>query len=170
MTVLVLERSNAKSWWPGHSHLCLWGVMAVALIASVEATSSGVGHSSSLSKDLKSRRSLLRGESIIDASEMSVKNLAEITLDPPSLAEIEHNLTLYLKTLHSALGEHQGAKASPVAIWETYFDVTTRLPMQWDGQNRDRHPHPREDGSIFVSLGTYRGDLNSKIFLSYLVS
>jgi hypothetical protein len=82
---------------------------------------------------------------------------AGILSGPPSLAEVEQNITRYLKTLHAALAEHQGLRANPVAIWETYFNVTSTLPMRWDGENRHRAFRPRKDGSIFVSLGTYRG-------------
>lgn len=87
--------------------------------------------------------------------------------DPPSLAEVEQNITRYLKTLHTALAEHQGFRANPVAIWETYFNVTSELPMRWDSENRLRVPRPRQDGSIFVSLGTYRGMFLLRVVLKY---
>lgn len=80
-------------------------------------------------------------------------------VDPPPLAEIERNVTLYLNTLHAAFQNLQGTKAVPVDIWETYLDVTRSTMMKWDDQNRHRFPKPRRDNSIFVSLGTYRGEL-----------
>jgi hypothetical protein len=77
--------------------------------------------------------------------------------EPPPLAEIERNLTLYLRTLHAAFLGLQGARAVPVDIWEAYLSVTKSTVMAWDDGNRHRLPRPREDGSIFVSLGSYRG-------------
>lgn len=77
--------------------------------------------------------------------------------DPPPLAEIERNLTLYLHSLHDAFEKLQGAKAVPVDIWEAYINITKSTVMAWDDENRNRFPLPRKDNSIFVSLGTYRG-------------
>ncbi|CAM9422991.1 unnamed protein product, partial [Ectocarpus fasciculatus] len=76
--------------------------------------------------------------------------------DPPPLAEIERNITLYLNTLHSTFENLQGTKAIPVDIWEAYLDVTKKTVMKWDDENRHRFPKTRSDNSIFVSLGTYR--------------
>jgi hypothetical protein len=77
--------------------------------------------------------------------------------EPPPLAEIERNLTLYLSTLHSTFQNLMGPKAVAVDIWEAYLNVTKSTVMKWDDENRHRFPQPREDGSIYVSLGTYRG-------------
>ena len=81
--------------------------------------------------------------------------------DPPPLAEIERNITHYLNTLHSTFENLQGTKAIPVDIWEAYLDVTKKTVMKWDDENRHRFPKTRSDNSIFVSLGTYRGELKS---------
>ncbi len=80
----------------------------------------------------------------------------ELQADPPSLAEIERNMTLYLRTLHSALQATAGPAASAQKTWDAFFDVTTKLPMHWDDINQHRHFTPRDDDSIFVALGTYR--------------
>jgi Glycosyltransferase (GlcNAc) len=76
--------------------------------------------------------------------------------DPPPLAEIERNLTLYLHTLHDRLGALAGPKVDAPIVWETYLEITKNMVMKWDDENRHRFPTPRKDGSIFVSLGTYR--------------
>jgi hypothetical protein len=72
------------------------------------------------------------------------------------LAEIERNTTLYLQALHSRLGALAGPTVTAEKVWEEYKDVTSRMVMMWDEANADRFPEPRKDGSIFVSLGTYR--------------
>ena len=77
--------------------------------------------------------------------------------EPPPLAEIERNISLYLNALHSTFQNLQGTKAVPVDIWEAYLNVTKNTVMKWDDENRHRFPKPRSDNSIFVSLGTYRG-------------
>jgi hypothetical protein len=76
--------------------------------------------------------------------------------EQPTLKEVEQNMTLYLRTLHSRLGDIAGPTVDAELAWETFFDVTRSLPMKWDEENRYRFPTPRKDGSIFVSLGTYR--------------
>lgn len=80
-------------------------------------------------------------------------------IEPPPLSEIEKNLTYYLHTLHSRLAALAGPTVTAPIVWETYLDVTVNTVMKWDEENRRRLPvRPREprDGTIFVSLGTYR--------------
>jgi len=72
------------------------------------------------------------------------------------MQEIERNMTLYLTTLHKKLGDIAGPTATGLQAWETFLDVTKSMPMVWDEQNKYRFPKPRNDDSIFVSLGTYR--------------
>lgn len=78
------------------------------------------------------------------------------SLPQPPLSEIEANMTLYLHTLHMRLSDLAGPGCEALDVWEAFLDVTKKLPMTWDEQNRDRFPTPRKDNSIFVSLGTYR--------------
>ena len=93
----------------------------------------------------------------------SFYQVEETIIEPPSLAEIERNLTVYLRTLHAAFSKLQGVKAIPIDIWETYVDVTKNTVMKWDDENKHRFPKPRKDESIFVSLGTYRGKYFARI-------
>lgn len=44
----------------------------------------------------------------------------------------------------------------PLPVWEEFVRITKEMVMQWDIDNRYRFPMPRNDDSIFVSLGTYR--------------
>ena len=80
----------------------------------------------------------------------------EKIIDPPPLAEIEKNMTLYLTTLHAKLEAMSGPSATGMLAWDTFVEVTKNMPMVWDEQNKYRFPKPRQDDSIFVSLGTYR--------------
>ncbi len=77
-------------------------------------------------------------------------------VSPPPMEEIERNMTLYLHTIHRTLGDMAGPTVNALEVWETFLDLTKKMPMVWDEQNRHRFPKPRKDESIFVSLGTYR--------------
>lgn len=76
--------------------------------------------------------------------------------NPPTLKEIETNVTYYLRTLHSRLNQIAGPQVDPVVAWETFLEVTKNTVMKWDDENKNRHFKPRNDDSIFVALGTYR--------------
>lgn len=84
--------------------------------------------------------------------------LSMITSTPPTLQQVASNITNYLTILHSRLEELAGPRADPYAVWETYLEVTSKTVMAWDDKIRQTQSfHPsRRDGSIFVSLGTYR--------------
>lgn len=72
------------------------------------------------------------------------------------LPEIERNLTYYLHTLHARLAALAGPHVDSTVVWETFLDVTRNTLMNWDDQNKNRYPRTREDGTIYVALGTYR--------------
>jgi hypothetical protein len=83
-------------------------------------------------------------------------DIKEVLYAPPPMKEIEDNMTLYLHTLHKRLTALTGPNVDAIEVWETFLEVTKDLPMTWDAQNKYRFPKPRQDNSIFVSLGTYR--------------
>ena len=83
-------------------------------------------------------------------------SFVEELFDPPPLEEIERNMTLYLSTLHKKLEAIAGPTVTGVQVWDVFSDVTKKMPMIWDEENKYRFPQPRSDNSIFVSLGTYR--------------
>ena len=56
-------------------------------------------------------------------------------LPPPSLTEIAHNMTLYLRELHRRLEALAGPHISPPVVWETFLEVTRASPMVWDEEN-----------------------------------
>jgi [Skp1-protein]-hydroxyproline N-acetylglucosaminyltransferase len=79
-----------------------------------------------------------------------------VALPPPSIKEIQEIMKQYLSELHHKLGELKSHKAKATTIWETFLDVTSNTIMKWYDENEVRFEKPRDDGSIFVSLGTYR--------------
>ena len=92
--------------------------------------------------------------------------VAEPHDEPPSLSEIEKNITTYLSLLHQSFMKLQGAKAVPIDIWEAYLNVTKSTMIKWDDENRHRYPKTRQDNSIFVSVGSYRGDYYNAYMIS----
>lgn len=80
----------------------------------------------------------------------------ETFAEPPSLDEVRRNISEYLRILHSRLGAISGPHVEAPEIWDTFLDVTKNTLIKWDDQNRNKFPKPRNDESIFVSLGTYR--------------
>lgn len=83
-------------------------------------------------------------------------HLTDTRYDPAPLEEIRANMTLYLHTLHSKLASMAGPTVDAESVWEAYLQITKSMPMAWDDQNKHRIPVAKNDGSIFVSLGTYR--------------
>ena len=104
------------------------------------------------------------------SSSNSIRSIKELTnhlpihLDerpinsPPTLEEVKGNLTSYLRALHSRLGALAGRRANPEDVWEAYLEVTKDKLITWDDKNKieNRYYQQRSDGSIYVSLGTYR--------------
>lgn len=83
-------------------------------------------------------------------------HLTEAHHEPAPLEEIRANMTLYLHTLHAKFVSMAGPTVDAESVWEAYLDITKSMPMAWDDQNKHRIPVAKTDGSIFVSLGTYR--------------
>jgi hypothetical protein len=122
-----------------------------------------------LTHKTQARRSQQQSADLIDKKDFIRQHVIEKKIDlprryeienrlvaPPPMEEIERNMSLYLHTLHSTLGNMAGPTVNALEVWETFLDLTKKMPMVWDEQNRHRFPKPRKDNSIFVSLGTYR--------------
>jgi hypothetical protein len=83
--------------------------------------------------------------------------MSEKSAKPPmELEEITAYLTEWIHTLHDALSE---AKHSTYqAIWQSYHDLAVKTLYPWDREYLRRMPPRRDDGSIFLSLATYRDE------------
>jgi hypothetical protein len=75
---------------------------------------------------------------------------------PMQLDEIVHYLDKWIHTLHETLLEVKHANF--VGIWQAYHDLTVQTLYPWDREYLNRMPPRRDDGSIFVSLATYRDE------------
>jgi [Skp1-protein]-hydroxyproline N-acetylglucosaminyltransferase len=125
--------------------LLVWSL----LLLSTLQTPLVLSPSSSSSFSLRSSRRL--------PSFRSTSNLNPSHSSPPSLDETKRNLTRFLATLHERFGYHisTGIVEGP-EIWNEYFELTKETLIRWDDENQGRHYPNKNDGSIFVSIGTYR--------------
>lgn len=77
-------------------------------------------------------------------------------LPPMKLEEIQNYLEEWIHALHDTLVE---AKHSTYqGIWQSYHDLAVKTLYPWDRQYLQRMPPRRDDGSIFLSLATYRDE------------
>jgi [Skp1-protein]-hydroxyproline N-acetylglucosaminyltransferase len=80
-----------------------------------------------------------------------------MALKPPmELDEIIQYLDTWIHQLHEALME---AKHAPFeGVWQAYHDLTVKTLYPWDRDYLSRMPPRREDGSVFLSVATYRDE------------
>ena len=75
---------------------------------------------------------------------------------PMTLEEITKYLQDWIHLLHDTLVE---AKHSTYqGIWQSYHDLAVKTLYPWDREYLQRMPPRRDDGSIFLSLATYRDE------------
>lgn len=75
---------------------------------------------------------------------------------PMELQEITNYLTEWIHTLHDHLADAKHATYQ--GIWQTYHDLAVKTLYPWDRDYLKRMPRRRNDGSIFLSLATYRDE------------
>ena len=84
-------------------------------------------------------------------------SLVEINDKPPmELDEIIDYLTNWIHTLHDTLSQHK--RATYEGIWQAYHDLAVKTLYVWDREYLSRMPSRRDDGSIYLSLATYRDE------------
>ena len=77
---------------------------------------------------------------------------------PMELKEIVTYLTEWIHTLHDTLSQDHVKHATYEGIWQAYHDLTVKTLYPWDREYLSRMPPRRDDGSIFLSLATYRDE------------
>jgi [Skp1-protein]-hydroxyproline N-acetylglucosaminyltransferase len=75
---------------------------------------------------------------------------------PMELNEIIQYLDTWIHRLHEVLGEAKHATFE--GVWQAYHDLTVKTLYPWDRDYLSRMPKRREDGSVFLSLATYRDE------------
>jgi [Skp1-protein]-hydroxyproline N-acetylglucosaminyltransferase len=79
-----------------------------------------------------------------------------VTKPPMELDEIVNYLDTWIHQLHEVLMEAKHATFE--GIWQAYHDLTVKTLYPWDREYLSRMPKRREDGSVFLSLATYRDE------------
>ncbi|KAL7559540.1 hypothetical protein ACA910_011930 [Epithemia clementina (nom. ined.)] len=75
---------------------------------------------------------------------------------PMELDEIITFLNGWIHELHETL--NQVKHATFEGIWQAYHDLTVKTLYPWDQEYLQRMPERRDDGSIFLSLASYRDE------------
>lgn len=75
---------------------------------------------------------------------------------PMELHEIIEYLDNWIHTLHETLMNHKHSTFDQ--IWQAYHDLAVRTLYPWDQDYLSRMPPRRNDGSIFLSIATYRDE------------
>lgn len=75
---------------------------------------------------------------------------------PMELDEIVNYLTTWIHTLHEKLVEAK--HESYQGIWQAYHDLAVKTLYLWDREYLERMPVRRDDGSIYLSIATYRDE------------
>ena len=60
-------------------------------------------------------------------------------IEPPSIAEVERNITIFLRTLHARLSSLASSQINPIDALNAYMDVTKNTLLKWDDMNKDRY-------------------------------
>lgn len=83
--------------------------------------------------------------------------VSDVSNKPPmKFEEIRDYLEGWIHQLHDTLVE---AKHSTYqGIWQSYHDLAVKTLYPWDREYLQRMPPRRDDGSIFLSLATYRDE------------
>lgn len=82
---------------------------------------------------------------------------AEATDKPPmKIDEVIDYLDGWIHKLHETLQPLR--KESPEHVWKAYHDLTVQTLFPWDQEYLSRMPERRNDGSIFLSLASYRDE------------
>jgi hypothetical protein len=100
---------------------------------------------------------ILHGHNAENSVSVSVDGGASDSDKPPmELAEIIDYLDAWIHQLHEKLMEAKHATFE--GIWQAYHDLTVQTLYPWDREYLSRMPKRRDDGSIFLSVATYRDE------------
>jgi hypothetical protein len=77
--------------------------------------------------------------------------------EPPlSVKEILSYLDEWIHELHNSLARHK--QETFLEVWQAYHDLVVQTLFPWDQDYLRRMPERRQDGSIFLSVASYRDE------------
>lgn len=77
-------------------------------------------------------------------------------MPPLAMKEIQTFLSGWISELHQHLQYYKNSKAE--GIWDAFHNITVRTLYPWDQEYLKRMPERRKDGSIFLSVASYRDE------------
>jgi Glycosyltransferase (GlcNAc) len=80
------------------------------------------------------------------------------TMTPLTISEITDYLSQWISQLHQHLQQSDFKKGKEQAIWTAFHNLTINTLYPWDQQYLQRMPLRRQDGSIFLSVASYRDE------------
>jgi hypothetical protein len=111
-------------------------------------------------KDLMAQRTIV-GDNLKHLSE-GTETLEELITseaehkEPMTIEEITTFLGSFLHTLHDTCAAIK--KATHREIWQAYHDLAVKMLYPWDREYLTRMPKRRDDGTIFLSVASYRDE------------
>jgi Glycosyltransferase (GlcNAc) len=95
-------------------------------------------------------------EIILGGSAALLSSSAQHSQPPMKIDEIRSYLDAWIHQLHETLRplKLEGYEV----IWQAYHDLTVKTLFPWDQEYLSRMPERRDDGSIFLSLASYRDE------------
>lgn len=75
---------------------------------------------------------------------------------PMTLSEVMAFLKSFLKRLNSSNIKHK--RATYRGIWAAYHGLAVKWLYPWDQEYLQRMPYPKEDGSIYLSVASFRDE------------
>ncbi len=164
----VLGESNSAL----HAHIYREKLHSVeaAVQAKRDQLAKALGSLSKSSEKLPGRLKILRGENKVIGERLNEVRKGKETVQeilhashatksdkpPMTMNEIITYLDGWIKGLHKTLW--QVRKATYPVIWQAYHDYAVKTLYVWDREYLTRMPPRRDDGSIFLSLATYRDE------------
>jgi len=91
-----------------------------------------------------------------DPNEQHQQHQARDEEPPMEMNEILKYLEDWIQSMHETLQEHKHAGYE--GIWQAYHDLVVKTLYPWDQEYLRRMPKRRDDGSIFLSIATYRDE------------
>ena len=149
--------------------LVLLTIFSVYQINHNELNTNNLDHYGGNSNSLHARQQVLRGGSEAVGTKVKMgedpdePDVGMIDPDAPvysseamSVEEVLAFLNDYIRGLHQRFVGHK--KDSYKEVWKLYHDYTLEVLYPWDREYLQRMPERRKDGSVFLSLATYRDE------------
>ena len=139
---------------------CLSGVILTLMTASLTchniSSSEDNGHKNLRSIEMPQEGPIVNpGTGAIKSDEM-LENDDNGRKDPIAVDDVIKFFNKFLSSLHIIFQDHH--KTEYDGVWKIYHDYALKSLYPWDREYMQRMPERRKDGSVFLSIVTYRDE------------